>query len=231
MVKSIQVEGGLAIHRLPLAVSNAYLIESADGLLLVDAGPPGAAQRILRRLAELGRDDLRLIFITHAHIDHSGGAAAVRRATGAPIAIHSADAADLAAGATRLGSVHRSAWTRRPMPYVERLLRCEPAAPDLLVEDGERLPDSGMAAEVLHTPGHTAGSSTLLVEGRYAFVGDLLSSRGRPHIQRSYAQDWPRLAESVARLAARGPALALPGHGADPIPAEMLAELGNQWSR
>ncbi len=67
-----------------------------DGAVLVDAGLPGYAGPILAKLEELGHPDLRLIYITHAHVDHYGSAAAVQRATGAPIAVHADDAGDLA---------------------------------------------------------------------------------------------------------------------------------------
>jgi len=105
----------VSVHTLRLAISNAYLVEGAAGVVLADAGLPHEALRILHALERIGRPSLNLIYITHAHIDHFGGAAAVQRATGAPIAVHGADAADLAAGRTRLGRIRNwatlSAWT------------------------------------------------------------------------------------------------------------------------
>ncbi|MCB9150311.1 MAG: MBL fold metallo-hydrolase [Caldilineaceae bacterium] len=69
---------GLSVRIHPIAIGpiNCYLIESAEGLVLVDAGLPLLEQPILNKMAEIGRADLRLIFITHAHIDHYGSAAA-----------------------------------------------------------------------------------------------------------------------------------------------------------
>jgi glyoxylase-like metal-dependent hydrolase (beta-lactamase superfamily II) len=82
-----------------------HLIEGRDGVVLVDAGAPRKEELILRRLREIGRDDLRLIYITHDHLDHYGSAAAVKRSTGAAIAVHEADAEAMALGRTPLGSV------------------------------------------------------------------------------------------------------------------------------
>jgi glyoxylase-like metal-dependent hydrolase (beta-lactamase superfamily II) len=90
------------IHTLWTVGSYAYLLKGPEGLALVDAGLWRNGAPILRALRRLGRDDLRLIFLTHAHVDHYGSAAAIRRATGAPIAIHHADRDALAQGATPL---------------------------------------------------------------------------------------------------------------------------------
>lgn len=215
----------LCVHALPLGVSNAYLVESAQGVILVDAGLPLCEEIILARLAALGRNDLQLIVITHAHVDHYGSAAAVRRATGAAIAVHHADAADMAAGRTRLGSIRAWSWTQPALPLMEPLLRVEPTDADLLLDEGP-LPDAlGLDARIVHLPGHTPGSCALLVEGQYAFIGDLISTNGAAHVQRSYAQDWRQVAASVEKLRGCRPAQSFPGHGPAGLTGATLAKL------
>src|SRR5690606_31949711 len=81
------------------------------------------------------------------------------------------------------------------------------------------------AARLVHTPGHTPGSSTLLVEQRYAFVGDLISTNGRAHIQRAYAQNWSQVAAGLETLRRLRPAYLFPGHGPTLVTEEMLAAL------
>jgi glyoxylase-like metal-dependent hydrolase (beta-lactamase superfamily II) len=213
------------IHYVPAGATSAYLVETDGGLTLVDTGLSYAAQTIQSRLAALGRDDLCLIYITHAHIDHYGAAAELRRATGALIAIHAGDAEALAAGDTRLGNVRDWGWSEMPLPLVEELIRVEPTEPDIIVEDGQHLTHCGLDATVVHTPGHTAGSSTLLVEGKYAFAGDLLSTTGGLHAQSSYAQDWSQIAPSVEKLRSLEPELVFPGHGQTAATGAMLNEM------
>lgn len=220
-----------AFHSLSMRMAQAYLIESEASLILVDAGMPGDERKVLDKMRALGRTDLALIFITHAHIDHYGCAAALRRLTGAKLAIHQADAEAMALGETRLGSARgRGRLLQLIMPLVDSMIRPEPAPPDLLLSDGDDLADYGLAASVLHTPGHTVGSSSLIVEDpsseqRWAVVGDLLTNRDRPRLQRFYAQDWSQLPKSLARLQAIRPDLVFPGHGQRPISRGGLLEV------
>jgi glyoxylase-like metal-dependent hydrolase (beta-lactamase superfamily II) len=216
----------LHIHTILMGMSTAYLVESDAGLVLVDAGLPRQERRVLRRMRALRRDSLRLIFITHAHLDHYGSAAALRRLIGAPIAIHRADADAMARGQTPLGSVRgggRVLWAllRLFQPY----LRPEPTPPDLLLDDGDDLRAYGLDAAVLHTPGHTPGSSCLIVEGRVGFVGDLLSTSVRPRVQRSFADDWSLIPDSLARLQALSPEWVYAGHGRRPVSRQTLQRL------
>ena len=219
------------VHAVPLGLSQAYLLESDAGVVLVDAGSPHQERVILRHLRALRSADasplkLQLIFITHAHLDHYGSAAALRRLTGAPVAIHRADAEAMARGETRLGSAQgRGKLMSVLLPLVELCLRPEPVKPDLLLEDGDDLADYGLEARVIHTPGHTLGSSCLIVEERLGFVGDLLSNTGRPHLQSLYAEDWSLLRQSYVRLQGTELETVYPGHGRRPVSGKALQHL------
>jgi len=223
----IELEDDVKIHALQLGPSIAYLIESESGLVLVDAGVPELDKIILAYLKKIGRDDLKLIYITHAHLDHYGSAEALRKATGAQIAVQEADAGVIAAGETRLGTVRDwEAASDFALPTIEEWLAVlQPTPPDFVVEDGDRLDDFGIDAYVVHTPGHTPGSSVLMLNDRYAFAGDLVSGTGSPHAQSTYAYDWDQLADSLTRIQSLNPELVFAGHGTDPITAEEFQEL------
>ena len=214
------------VHPIPLGMSRAYLLANAAGLYLIDAGCPRQEKRILRAMHTLERDDLRLIFITHAHFDHYGSAAALRDATGAEIAIHQADADAMARGDTILGDTRGRGRLVGPfLPFAEFLIGAPPTPADILLEDGDSLSQWGLDATVLHTPGHTVGSSCLLAEGRLAFVGDLLTAGRQLHAQRFYADDWSQIPTSIGRLLARRPERVYAGHGNRTLTATELHEL------
>jgi hydroxyacylglutathione hydrolase len=218
-----ELSSSVTVHRLNLGVSNAYLLETSEGLILVDAGMPFSEGLVLEKMEELGRDDLKLIYITHAHIDHFGGANALRDTTGAPIAIHRDDALAMAEGRTELGNVRDWEETSDAvLPYIEPLLELTPTEADILLDEGDTLAEYGIDAYVLHTPGHTPGSSTLIVEDQLAFVGDLMSSNGKPHAQGFFADDWEQVAESIDRLKSLDPVLIYTGHGSEPITQEVI---------
>lgn len=191
-----------------LWVGNAYLVRGADGLLLVDSGTPGSAKRILASIERIGcrPGDLRYIVLTHWHLDHVGGAAEVKRRTGAQVAIHVLDAPVLA-------GKERPRKGRRAMAAIERLLRLERSAPDIILGGGEVI--AGL--EVVHMPGHTDGSIILRRGDGVLFSGDALLGDRHGRVRDpdpSLALD-PALAfASAARIRALPHTLLLPGHGA-----------------
>jgi glyoxylase-like metal-dependent hydrolase (beta-lactamase superfamily II) len=216
----------MKIHSFRVGVSFSYLVEGDEGTVLVDTGSPGHEQEILRWFHRVGAKGLRLILITHAHLDHYGSAAALRRRTGALIGIHRADAEAMARGETPLGDVR--GWgkaVKRLMPLVDRHIRPEPTRADVLFDDGDGLETYGVDATVLHTPGHTPGSTTLLVNGRLAIVGDLASTRGWSHAQLFYAADWSVLARSLERLQKLDLEWVYTGHGPCPMSGKDFKKL------
>lgn len=219
----------IRVHTIQTRLSNAFLLENETGLFLVDACAPGSHTRILREIERLGKP-LKLIFITHAHFDHYGSAAAVRAATRAPIAIHAADAAAMARGQTPIRSAHgRGRLTLPLVPLMNNVAARWKTDADLVLQDGSRLDAYGLPGCLLHTPGHTAGSACLLVEnergGPLAFTGDLVTAGRVPAMQRLYADDWRAMAESLARLQAEQPAQVYCGHGSRPIPGDIFQQI------
>jgi hydroxyacylglutathione hydrolase len=132
--------------------------EATHEAMVVDPGDN--IPEILSRLQKHGLT-LRQIVVTHAHIDHVGGAAQLRKLTGAPVLMNQQDLA-------LLGMMEMQAnWIGVPTPEV--------APPDASAEDGLAVGLAALPAEVLHTPGHTPGSICLLFPAQHLLLaGDTL---------------------------------------------------------
>ena len=213
------------VHSIEAGLAWCHLIEHDDGLVLVDAGSYGHADRILRRIKATGKP-LQLLFITHAHLDHYGNALQIKQALDVPVAVHGADAEAMSRGETHLGSVRL--WghlIKLMLPVVERFVGPEPLQADVIVDDGDDLSAYGIASRVVHLPGHTPGSCALVTEDGAAFVGDLVSPMLYPHAQMLYAIDWREMADSVRRLQELEPREVYSGHGGKPMSGESIQRI------
>ena len=126
---------------------SALLVKTPDGAVLVDGGVQQAADMLLRHMAELGvaPDDLKLILHSHAHGDHAGPLAAIRRATGATLVSNAESAVLLARGGS--DDIHFGDEIVFPPTHVDRLL-----------QDGETVELGDIVFTAHFTPAHTPGS-------------------------------------------------------------------------
>ena len=159
--------------------------------IVVDPG-----DEVERVLEILRRHDLkvRAIVSTHTHIDHVGGLAGLHAATGAPVLIHKDDL-ELYSNLEMQAN-----WLGVATPETMRIQN--------FVKEGDTLRWGGFTARVLHTPGHTPGSISLVVERRTAAeiaspeAGERHGAHGHAHSRSSTKQAPHDAATETSRLIA-----------------------------
>lgn len=172
--------------------------EQSREAIVIDPGDEVA--RIRRRLDELGLR-LKQILVTHAHIDHVGGALKLKQLTGAPIFLNENDLPLL-----KMMGV-QAAWLGLQTP--------ETAPPDLGLVEGQIVGLEHYPAKVLQTPGHTQGSICLhFVPLKLLIAGDTLfaGSIGRTDLP---GGNYDQIIDSIQKrlMALPDETRVLPGHG------------------
>ncbi len=205
-----------SIRTLTFRWVNAYLVKNDAGFVLIDTGMAGNRSTLEHELRDAGctPGDLKLIVITHGDPDHSGSAAYLRANYGANIAMHKAEAAAVERGNMFL-SRGRLPFLRRvlkPLMRLFRLRKRDRFTPDLFLKDGDRLDEYGLAATILHVPGHTSGSIAVLTDDGSFFSGDFLENRTRPSVA-TFVDDAEALKVSFERVKSLDIRTVYPGHG------------------
>ncbi len=129
----------------------SFLITTPEGHVLIDTGFDETVPYIRDGIRKLGfrYEDVKILLNTHAHLDHAGGHALVRKETGATIVMSAADAALLSRGGK--GDF---------LPLGDALVSYPPASADRIIADGESVRLGGLTLTPRLTPGHTKGCTT-----------------------------------------------------------------------
>lgn len=214
------------------AYVHAYLIDTGEGLLLIDTLFDNDAARILSLIEQIGRTpkDLRHIIMTHAHRSHLGGLARLKELSGAPVYAHEWES-DLISGDRAAQQV---SW--RPQPayrtYIYQLgnnlnlTRHPPATVDCYIHEGDRMGP----LHVMHTPGHSPGHLAFYwPERRALFTGDAIVTW--PHFElgwpgfllnkRAHEQSLRKMAELDAEVLCTGHGEPVTSGGAERVRAAL----------
>lgn len=143
------------IHYVGASGVSSFLITSPAGHILLDTGFDDTVPIIQRSVEQLGFRvaDIKFILSSHAHIDHVGGHARMKKLTGAQIVASAADARTIESG----GEDDYIQWPKDTILYA-------PAKVDRIVKDGERVMLGGVTLTAHLTPGHTRGATTWTME-------------------------------------------------------------------
>lgn len=159
---------GIAIERFVYV----YLIYGSE-VCLIDTGIAGSEESIFDYLRRTDRrvSDIALVIQSHSHPDHIGATRAIKAETGCAVAVHPAEKAWI--------EDTEQQFRERPVPGFHSLVS-GPVAVNKSLQDGDVIDlGCGLKLQVIHTPGHSRGSLSLLLQGyNILFSGDLVPVPG-----------------------------------------------------
>jgi glyoxylase-like metal-dependent hydrolase (beta-lactamase superfamily II) len=213
-----------SLHRIGNDIVAVYLIDTPEGITIIDAGLAGHWRELLAELTLMGRtlDDVKGVILTHGDGDHIGFAERIRRDYGVPVFVHAADAAR-AKGGPKPKNAKQTMRMGGLVSFLAYTIRKGGARTTYLTEvveihEGDTLDLPG-SPQIIGLPGHSEGSIAIYVPLVDAvFVGDGLTTRdvltGKTGPAPAPFTDEP--AEAISSLRAilpTGAKWVLPGHG------------------
>jgi hydroxyacylglutathione hydrolase len=221
----------MKIDSISLGISNSYVIRD-QSVILIDCGDTNKTKEFVKGIENISLkpEEIALIVITHGHFDHIGTAANIKRLTGAKLAMHGQEKKLLEKGLMPLppglnlwGTIIVGMMKVFMIPF-----RTIPTTKVDIVLDNNEFPLAGygIPGKIIHTPGHSAGSVSILLDTGDAFVGDLAMNefplRFSPGFP-VFGNNYEAMIASWSLLLEKGAKMVYPGHG-EPFPASIIED-------
>jgi glyoxylase-like metal-dependent hydrolase (beta-lactamase superfamily II) len=217
-------KNGIEIFRLLGIRCNCYLVRKDGISVIIDTSVRREYATLLRRLKELQVDKLACILLTHVHFDHVANLTRLQGRFDCPVYAHSLEEGFLREGHTRLpkgtkpftklaiGFVGNNVWRMHRFAVFCGRVFTE-LSDDLMVVLGPVFEQLNL--QVLHTPGHTTGSVSYLIDNEVALVGDAMVSQFQTDVFPPFANAPEQLPTTWRTLLDTGCRCFLPAHGSE----------------
>lgn len=215
-MKKWETKSGYEILQLLSGRSNVFLLTNGRKNILIDTSS-GFMWKLLRlRLNNLNVNHIDCLILTHSHMDHAGNARMIRDEYKSLVFIHKNEASYLTSGKSIIpgGTVPVTRIIERLLAkYATPMLRSKPCKYDILVDSVFDLSDFGFKAYILHTPGHTPGSMSVIIDDEIALVGDTMFGVFPGSVFPPYASDVRQMINSWGKLLDTKCSVFIPSHG------------------
>jgi len=216
-MKKWETKNGYKIIQILGGRSNVFLLTNDKVNILIDTSVSRLWTKLQKQLDSLSIKTIDYLILTHAHIDHAANANRIKTKFNASVIIHKNESEYLLKGDNIIPK--GTTFFTRPMVNIfskllsPSLLKYEPCEPDLVVDSDYDFKNIGFNAYLTHTPGHTIGSMSLIVDDEIAIVGDAMFGVFKWSIFPPYAEDKDTMIRSWGKLLGTKCSKFLPSHG------------------
>jgi glyoxylase-like metal-dependent hydrolase (beta-lactamase superfamily II) len=228
-------------HIINLGITKVYLLESPGGYLLIDTGYPNDFYKFLKAMKriDVAISEIQYLLLTHHHDDHAGFSSKLVKDTGCKLMVHSEALSYLSEGRSEdiskpLNSCINLVFSVFSLYHGEYKFPPLTVKEDYIVisgDDNEILKNIGIDGKILHTPGHTHDSISVILSDGTAFVGDAamnILSFCKIKYRPIYIQDIDTVYKSWKKLINHGAKRIFPAHGEN-FPVEKLQSTLNHF--
>lgn len=217
-MKCWTTKSGQKVFQILSGRSNSFLLSNGDRYIIIDTGRENKWNKLKIRLDELklNENNLLALILTHTHFDHAENAYNIKQTYKTKLIVHKSEADFISNGnnpgmggtnpITKFVTGKLGSWALHHFKY-------KPADYDITVEDKYELSGLGFNTYIIHTPGHSIGSMSIIIDNEIAIVGDAMFGVLKSSVFPPYAEQPEVMVRSWKRLLDTGCTLFIPAHG------------------
>jgi hydroxyacylglutathione hydrolase len=215
-MKTWDTKSGYRIIQILSGRSNVFLLTNGEKNILIDTSVEFMRHNLEKRLEQMNVYHIDYLILTHTHYDHAANAGLIKDKYKAQVIVHKDEASNLTSGENIIPKGTNLITRILVNLFAKRYLsaaRYKPCTFDFLVDSVFDLNKTGFNAYIIHTPGHTIGSMSVIVDNEIAIVGDAMFGVSKWSVLPPYADDITQMIKSWGSLLETKCSVFIPGHG------------------